>query len=97
MNDKPKPKSVDERMAAFERELKRIDRMMDENSKDVRKDFDRLEDSFKDLLEEHDIDLEDVKKNAAREFERLKKEIEFSASALKSAVEHFRSQYKKRD
>jgi predicted phage-related endonuclease len=97
MNDKPGKPNIDERLAAFERDLKRIDRLLAESSRDARQDFDELERSFKDFLDENDIDVEEVKKNATREFERLKKEIEFSASALKSAVHHLRDQYKKRN
>jgi len=91
-----KTKSIDGRLQDFEKELQRIGRMLAEHKSDAGKDFDDPEKSFKDFLEERDRYLEEVKKNTAREFERLKKEIGFSASASKGALNHLREQYRKR-
>lgn len=89
-------KSVDERLREFERELKRLDQRLEEQSGGIKEDLQDLETSFKKFLEEENIDVDELRGRIEKEMERLKKELDFTAKALRDSFNYFRAQYRKR-
>lgn len=89
-------KTVDEFLEEIERDLKRLDEKLDETGKKFKKDVRGFEDKFNAFIKDPDIELGELKEKTGHELDRLKKELEFTATALKNSFGHFRDQYKDR-
>ena len=89
-------KTVDEFLEEIERDLKRLDEKLDETGAKFKKDVRGFEEKFNAFIKDPEIDLGDLKEKTGHELDRLKKELEFTASALKNSFGHFRKQYKTR-
>ena len=94
--DKKSGKTVEQALADFDQELKRIDRLIEDQGVKIKDSVEDIEDRFKSFLEEHDIDVGELKEKTTRELARLKKEADHTAKTLKSSFNYFRAQYKNR-
>jgi len=99
--EKTTHKTVDEKIAGFERELNRFDRVMEAQKDKIKADVDELEDSFDDFMggcmNDLGLDMDKMKAQFEREMESLKGELDFSTKALKSSFDHLMGQYKGRE
>lgn len=95
-SEKTTYKSVDERLAQFERDLNRFDAAMKGKKDKIRSDMDELEDEFEDFMEDLGLDMDDMKKQFDEEMNHLKKEIEFTGQALKKSFRMFQDEFKTR-
>lgn len=89
-------KTVDEFLEEIERDLKSLDEKLDEHGAKFKEDVRGFEDKFNAFMKDHDMDTSELKEKAGHELDRLKKELEFTATALKSSFGHFKKQYKTR-
>ena len=89
-------KTVDEFLEEIERDLKNLDGKLDQHGAKIKADVRGFEDKFKNFIKDPDIDLGELKEKTGHELDRLKKELEFTANALKNSFGHLRKQYKNR-
>lgn len=89
-------KTVDEFLEEIERDLKKLDEKLDEHGKKIKAGVRGFEEKFNSFMSDKNIDTGELKEKAGHELDRLKKELEFTATALKKSFGHFRDQYKDR-
>ena len=89
-------KTVDELLEEIERDLKRLDEKIEEQGHKIKDDVKGFEKKFKEFVNDPDIDIEEIRGKAGEELERLRKELDFTAKALKDSFNYFRAQYKNR-
>ena len=93
---KKSEKTIDEKIAGFERELNRFDRVMEAQKDKIKADVEDLEHSFDDFMDDLGLDVDKMRDQFDKEMENFKKEVEFSTKALKSSFDHFMEFYKDR-
>ncbi len=89
-------KSVDERLAEFEKELNRIDRLLEDQKETVKSNMKEFESDFGRFMDDMGFDYQGIKENLTDEMDRLGAELEFTGKAIKRSFEHLKRQFKDR-
>ena len=94
--DRLEGKSVDERLAEFEKELNRIDRLLEDQKETVKSNMKEFESDFGRFMDDMGVVYAGIKENLTDEMDRLGQELEFTGKAIKRSFEHLKRQFKDR-
>jgi len=90
-------KSIDERLAEFERELNRIDALLEDQKETAKSSMKDFETDFGRFMDDLGVDYDGMKENMTGEMDRISQEMEFTGKAIKRSFEHLKNQFKDRD